>query len=98
MWPLRDLGKVRGRGIRFHKRTDANTAKAEPSIKRIVLKKNRVQYLIYNFFLLFLNCPQFPQPFGRNLLLSAMTLRKACFGIKEVGLSSHMRSSEKRGQ
>lgn len=63
IWPLRDLGKVRGRGIRFHKRTDANTAKAEPSIKRIVLKKNRVQYLIYNFFPAILELPSVPSAF-----------------------------------
>lgn len=53
VWLLRDLGKVRGREVRFHKRTDPNTAKAETSIMRIILKKNRVQYLIYNFFLIF---------------------------------------------
>lgn len=34
VWPLRDLGEVRGREVRFHERTGPDTAKAEPSIKR----------------------------------------------------------------
>lgn len=80
MWPLWDLGKFMGRGVRFQNRTDPHTAKAEPSIRRIVLKKNCVQCLIYSVLLLFQNCPQSPRPFSRNLLTSAKVLCKACFG------------------
>lgn len=67
VWSLRDVDKVRQKERSVQERAGSVAAESDPSMERRVLNKHHVQYLILNFFLLFYDCPQSPQPFSRYL-------------------------------